>query len=240
MNVKNINWLQLRMTCAYVLITIFPLPSRGESIAKNMRSLLELFFSVFIIFYCFLFLYTPYSSRIDACESDYFSERSVTFQCDSVDVKVIGNRFVFSILSLSPNIDMLGINTFFNTIFINEKSAKKFGQEVRDILKHELEHTNQRMELGFIGFFMAPKWLIEGSADYIRGKPTVDYCSGLAAWGNGSRKQFYFESWAKVAYLLQVQGVSYDDLLEKDLHFSESEEVVKIKVAEIYCPAEIK
>lgn len=221
-----------------MLRLLFPLPSRGKSIANNIRSLLELFFSVFLIFYCLLFLYTPYSNSIDACESEYFSEKSVRFKCTDMDVKVIDSILVFAILNLSSNVDILGVNTFFNTIFINEKSANKFDQKVSDLLKHELEHTNQRIELGFIDFFMTPKWLIEGSADYIRGKPTIDFCTGLAAWGNESSKQFYFESWAKVAYLLQVQGVSYDDLFKKDLHFSESEDVIKTKIAEIYCPAE--
>ncbi|WP_445780253.1 hypothetical protein [Shewanella sp.] len=238
MTVEDLNWLKLKKACVYVLITIFPLPSRGKSIFNNLRSILEFLFSVFIIVYCLLFIFTPYSVSLDACESEYFSERSVRFKCEDVDVKVIDSIFVFSILSLSSNVDMLGINTFFNTIFINEKSANKFNQKVSTILKHELEHTNQRVELGFINFFMAPKWLIEGSADYIRGKPTIGFCAGLASWGNDSSKQFYFESWAKVAYLLQVQDVSYDDLFKKDLHFTESEDVIKAKIAEIYCPAE--
>jgi hypothetical protein len=238
MAIKHIYWLPFKKTFINICIAIFPLPKREKSIVNNIRSLLELFFSFSIIVYCLLFLYTPYSNSIDACESEYFSEKSVRFKCENVDVKVIDNIFIFSILSLSTNVDMLAVNTFFNTIFINKKSANKFDQKVSDLLKHELEHTNQRIELGFIDFFMAPKWLIEGSADYTRGKPTIDFCSGLAAWGDESNKQFYFESWAKVAYLLQVQGVSYDDLFKKDLYFSDSEDVIKTKIAEIYCPDE--
>lgn len=228
-------WLKFLNQCGVIFKIIFPLPNRKKSIIFNIRSLIESVVSFFIIMYCLIFFFTPYSTDLDACSSSYFYEREVTFQCEDVVVKVVSNQLVFSALSFSLNFDVLGVNTFFNTIFINKNSAEKLEQKINDILKHELEHSAQKEELGVIGFLLAPKWLIEGTADFIRGKPTVDICTGLKSWGDGTSKQFYFESWAKVTYLIQVKGVRFADLLKTDIQALESEDVVKNKIFKLYC-----
>lgn len=234
MTVNNIYLLPFKKKCVGILGIIFPLPNRKKTFISNIRSLLEFCFSVFIMIYLLLFIFTPYSVSVNACESEYFSEKK-QFKCEDVDVKIVESLPVFLIVSLSFNEDVLGVNSFFNTIFINKNSVEKFNQKISDILKHELEHSNQRIELGLIGFYLTPKWLIEGSADYIRGKPTIGYCRGIASWGDGSSKQFYFESWAKVFYLLQFQGVSYDELYKNDIILQVSDNEIKTKLADFFC-----
>lgn len=237
MKIKNIYTFLLKKIII-TLKVIFPLPDREKSTIVNLRSLVEQLFSIFILSYCFLFIYTPYSSNISACESEYFFEKKVPFKCEDVNVKIIDNLFVFSIINLSFNVDTLGVNSFLNTIFINKASIIKSNQNINDIIKHELEHTNQRMKLGLIGFYMTPKWIIEGSADYVRGKPTIEYCQGFTSWGDDSNKQFYFESWAKVFYLLKYKGLNFEDLYKNNVILDVNDDVIKTKLADIFCPLE--
>ncbi|GIU14095.1 hypothetical protein TUM4261_29150 [Shewanella sp. c952] len=220
---------------------LFPILKKKKTKGDNVKSIFDSLFTVLAVVYCTLFIWTPYSKAYDACSNEYFEIREANFSCEDVTVKIVSNELTYRFLSFSFTGASLGFNSFFSNIFINQQGTEDANQSVDELVKHELEHVNQREELGEVSFLLSPKWLIEGSADYIRGQPTIEYCEGLANWGEeNDTRQFYFESWAKVAYQSQVKGVSFDDLLKTDLHFPENEDIIITKISEIYCPSDKK
>ncbi len=198
------------------LILIFPILIHNYSrlsIFNKIKKLLESILSLIIILYIFVYTFSPYTTPLDACAQDYFKNSHVVISCDEVQAKSVRSLAIYNFLSASFNDDELGMTGITNKIFINHYAIKKYQFKEKNIFIHELEHINQRKILGFFNFFLAPTWVLEGGAEYYRGKPTLDICNGFKSFGESSKQQFYFESWVKAYYLLEVKKISYIDFL---------------------------
>ena len=218
-----------------VLSIIFPIFHKNFpmlSIFKKATKIFESLFSLLLIIYFGLYILTPYSERIDVCKHSYFENKHVIFSCEDVSVYKINNLSYYKILSPFSKDDELGATGFTNKIFVNSTALMKNKQSLSDVLNHELEHVNQKEILGFIKFYSTSKWILEGGAEFHRGKPTIDVCLGFKLWGDENIKQKYFESWVKAYYILKIKKMPYIDYLKinnKDIHFD------KNTVLDLFC-----
>ena len=199
-----------------IIFPIFHTDFFKISIYRKAIKLFESLFSLLIIIYLGAYILTPYGDRIDVCKSSYFENKHVTFSCNEVSVYAIKNLTYYKFLSPFATDEELGVTGFTHKIFINTTALRKNKQNLNDLLNHELEHVNQKELLGFIKFYSTPKWILEGGAEFFRGKPTIDVCLGFKSWGNENIKQKYFESWVRAYYLLKIKKVSYIDYLRID------------------------
>lgn len=219
------------------LILIFPVLIKNYSrlsLFIKTKKLLESVLSLILILYVLAYTFPPYTNPLDVCAQDYFKNAHVVISCDDVQAKSVRNLAIYNFLSASFNDDELGMTGITNKIFINNYAINKFELKESNVFTHELEHINQRETLGFFNFFfITPAWVLEGGAEYYRGKPTLDICDAFKTWGESSKQQFYFESWVKAYYLLEVKKVSYIDFL---FIKSDSEyEVNKNLVFNVFC-----
>ncbi|MBQ3656308.1 MAG: hypothetical protein II956_05610 [Bacteroidales bacterium] len=93
------------------------------------------------------------------------------------------------------------------------------------VIAHELMHSYQFNKLGFIAFYFAPKWKIEGMADFLANTSSCKTKDALPLYVKGESYNntikcnkdiwdgtfFYFLSRVRVDYLLSHKRISEDD-----------------------------
>jgi hypothetical protein len=202
-----------------ILILAFPITSKdflNLSIYNKIIKICESLFTLVLIIYLGIYAFVPNYKKINLCSNSYFQKEHVVFSCDSVKAYEIENLTYYKILSPFAKNDELGVTGLTNKIFLNSTALMNNDQDFNGVLHHELEHVNQRTILGYIDFYSSPKWILEGGAEFFRGKPTLDVCLGIKSWGENNIKQKYFESWVKAYSKLKIEKIPYADYLRID------------------------
>jgi hypothetical protein len=202
---------------------------KNKSIVKTLESLI----SLLIILYILILYFPPNSEELEICSSEYFNKEHVKIKCESVRALLISNRYVYNLVSPLSRSDELGMTTLTGSIFLNSYAIEKSNMVQSDVLNHELEHINQIEILGYYNYIFTPEWVKEGAADFYRGKPTLEVCSGLNSIGSESIHQFYFDSWAKAYTLLKIDNLEYEDYLLKK--FNTPVSIKKEEILNAFC-----
>lgn len=98
------------------------------------------------------------------------------------------------------------------------------------VIAHERVHALLHNHFGHIATGLAPTWKVEGYCEYVAGEPSVDLEEGFRRVADGSIDvpggPRYFRDQLMVRYLLDVEGMTVDELFDKSF----GEEVVMGRV----------
>jgi hypothetical protein len=172
-------------------------------------------------------------------KSDIFNKNLINRVFISNDIL----RFKYFVF---PNFNVAGINYGYlnRNVFLRPANISQnrliawTGKEVQGdrtlvyYITHEITHGQVFAYLGIINHWYLPRWVREGYADYI-GKGKINFEEAVLKFQEGDptmdveKSGLYLRYHLLVSYLLDVKGVSTDDLLHNKYDEKEVEKEIK-------------
>jgi len=146
---------------------------------------------------------------------------------------------------LAPTSSALAVNhRLLGTIVVNggdvgedtirSSASPGLGRSLSGVLAHEATHTLIREHLGLLESLRLPSWVNEGYCDYVAGESTFPLARARAMIRDGesdpSRLFFYARAHLLVRHLLEDEGWSVSDLLERRITADEVEERLRARL----------
>jgi hypothetical protein len=114
---------------------------------------------------------------------------------------------------------------------IRSSVAPDLERTLSGVLAHEATHTLIREHLGLVASMRLPAWVKEGYCDYVSGESTLPLARARAMIAEGRSESshlfFYARAHLLVRYLLEVEGWSVSELLERRIGADEVEEKLR-------------
>lgn len=112
-------------------------------------------------------------------------------------------------------------------VFLNRPEHNK--RSLSGVIAHEVTHLFIRRKLGTLRAALMPAWKNEGYCEYIAGDSTITFGEGLKLWKenpNADSNYRYFKYHMMVKYLLETEGLSIEDVLNRDFDMKDLEDRV--------------
>jgi membrane-bound lytic murein transglycosylase MltF len=165
---------------------------------------------------------------------------------DRFSVFFCNTSWRLSLLTRNPNVGGLVNQGLSNNVFIRESEIEKNkiisptkGQEIALVeerplsyfLAHEITHTLQTKIERFM-FLTTPEYIVEGYADYIGKGASFDYGRYLNDFKNNHFTMnpttgLYNKYHLMVAYLIDIKGLSFQEIVEQKRSAEEIENEIK-------------
>jgi len=126
-----------------------------------------------------------------------------------------------------------------NNIFINESDVTtdrvfrdapaNNSRTLSGVIAHEVTHFLIRKRYGYWRCLTMPAWKKEGYAEYVAGGSTLPHETGVRMWKDNPKDGTgyqYFKYYMLVKYLLENEGLSVDEVFDRDLDEAALEEKV--------------
>ena len=123
-----------------------------------------------------------------------------------------------------------------SNVFINEadigrdlvfrKAPANNQRSLSGVISHEITHLHLRKHLGYVKNVTAPTWKKEGYCEYVAAGSTLDYETGVKLWKanpNNDTGYQYFKFYLLVKHLLEKEGMTVQDFLNRDIDRAELE-----------------
>jgi len=130
----------------------------------------------------------------------------------------LSNKAFRSFANSIPGIDNILINksdAANDLVFMNRAEHNK--RSLSGVIAHEVTHLFIKKKFGWARVVATiPTWKKEGYCEYVAGDDTLTYEEGIKYLKENPDKPSYFKYYLMVKYLIEKEGLSVEDLFNRD------------------------
>jgi hypothetical protein len=168
-------------------------------------------------------------SVLDSAETRL--KRSPIYDADIDRSIYLTNGFkMYALLSHKAYKSFANSVPFINNVFLNKTDVpgdrvymnreKNNSRSLSGVIAHETTHLFIRNRYGTVTASLMPAWKNEGYCEYIAGDSTISLAEGMRLWRENPADDTgyrYTKYHAMVKYLLEVEGLTVDELFTRNL-----------------------